>query len=81
MDLLITLANIALFIISGLYFTYGKKAYAAATERHKENMAVLDRSIAESEAAYVKHKEVGELLAEVKEIAEDIKSGRIKYVQ
>lgn len=77
---LLTVANCALFLLSGLYFFYGKKAYAAATARHKENMVVLDKSIAESEAAYAKHKEVGELLTEVKEIAEGIKSGRIKYV-
>lgn len=78
---LVTAMNIALFILSGLFFTYGTKALKAAHERHKENMLVLDKAIAESEASHAKHKEVGELLAEVKELAEDIKSGKVQYVQ
>jgi hypothetical protein len=78
--ILITIMNGVLFLLSVLYFRNGKKAYASATARHVESMATLDKSIAESEAAYAKHKEVGELLDEVKELAEGIKSGKVKYV-
>jgi len=77
---LITVMNIVLFLISGLYFINGTKAHKAANARHVENMAVLDKSIAESQATHAKHVEVGELLAEVQELAEDIKSGKVKYV-
>lgn len=80
MDILIGILNIALFLMSGLFFTYGVKARNAATERHKENMALLDKIAVDAEAVNAKHKEVGELLAEVKQLAEDIQSGKVKYV-
>jgi hypothetical protein len=78
--IVISVMNAVLFLISILYFRNGKKAYAAATARHAENMTALDKIIAEATAVNIKHKEIGELLTEVQELAEDIKNGKVKYV-
>jgi hypothetical protein len=78
--IVISIMNVVMFLLSVLYFRNGKKAYAAATARHAENMAALDKIIAEATAVNSKHKEIGELLTEVQELAEGIKSGKVKYV-
>lgn len=73
-------ANVALFFVSVSFFYHGRKQRKVAEQILKDATALQDDSRLKMDEALAKQIEIGELLAEVKAIADDIKHGRIKYV-
>lgn len=73
--------NVAMFVLSIAFFYYGWKQRRSSNKIFEDAIALQDDTHKEMEAVLLKHQEIGALLAECKEVADDIKSGRIKYVQ